>query len=514
MERLRKMSPAACLACLAFLFLLIRLTPVLALPIFNDEAIYTQYAQLIQGDPQGYKYISVFNQFHDWKPPLQYWLGALAVGLGRDPVLAVRLLTVFISLLGMFGMYMLAKELWGKKTGLAAALLYALCPAVLLYGVQFIAEPFLIAAAPWFYWSVLRTFAADKIRLRFLAAAALLGSALVLLKQSGVLFLLMALCLPWFRSMDRGPGWGRIVRRRLLASLAITLSALVLPRIILPLRFWADSTDFNSRWVLSLEEMAAWPRDIWLNNAGMVGDYYLRVYSLFALALLGFFLYRVWRGRGPAELGLAAMFLWGSLAVVTGLRGFNDYIYNTALVTLILLMLARVLAFPPAARLGRAAVLVLGAALALNWGWQIARLSVSPAQYFLRSTAWMQQNYVRGWPTGFGIPETVKFLKEQPGPGLVFVDPQWGNPGTSLEVYRDQYPQLRVAKISDQFQEVSNAEQFQQKARKIYTTRLVIFSANPNGRSHWQDSVYKYLCSERREIKAAPEQMPIVICRY
>ncbi len=514
MEKLRKIRPAVWLALFAIIFVGMRLATIRAFPIFNDESLYVQYSQLIHSDPEGYKFISVHNQFRDWKPPLQYWLGAVVVGLGRDPVLAVRLLTVLISLLGMCGMYLLARELWGVREGLFAAFLYAISPAVLIYDSQFIAEPFLAALAPWFYWSMLRAFGPSKGRWWFLGTAALLGAAILLVKQSGTLILLLALLLPWVSRTDQTEDRARVIRRRVLLALCAILVAMVLPRLIVPLAFWLDSASFNARWVLPLAGLLQLPRDLWAGNVGMVGDYYYHVYSLFAAGLCALFLFRALRRRELAEIGITAMFLWGSLAVIVGLRGFNDYTYNAAVATLILLMLARILA-APLSRPARRVVLALGALLVLNWGYQAGRMMLRPAEYFLGSTAWMRTSYVTNWPTGFGVREVAEFLKQQPGPGIVFADPQWGNPGTSLEVYQEWYPDIRVAKISQQFFDPNTVRELRERSIETYRTRLVIFSAvTVNQRERWQANVFALLCDEKTEIAPAAGQMPIVLCRF
>ncbi|MDP2638561.1 MAG: hypothetical protein Q8P06_00065, partial [Candidatus Azambacteria bacterium] len=66
---------ASFLIFLALLVLFVRFSGLLSFPIFNDEGIYLQYSQLIEGDFSRFKFVSIDNVFHDWKPPLQYWLG-------------------------------------------------------------------------------------------------------------------------------------------------------------------------------------------------------------------------------------------------------------------------------------------------------------------------------------------------------------------------------------------------------------------------------------------------------
>src|ERR1044072_5548290 len=81
-------------------FLLSRIFVLLSFPVFNDEAIYLQYAQLIHQDFGKYQFVSEGAMYAGWKPPLQYWIGSAFIGLADDPLLAGRLAALFVSLLG------------------------------------------------------------------------------------------------------------------------------------------------------------------------------------------------------------------------------------------------------------------------------------------------------------------------------------------------------------------------------------------------------------------------------
>ena len=145
-------------------FCVSRLLTLTAFPIFNDEAIYLQYAQRIHDDWQKNKFISMQGEFTDWKPPLMYWMTAPFIEWGHDPLLAGRAVAFLVSIAGFFGFYLFAKELFGEREGVISALLYLLCPPVLFHNNQFTAETFLISTAPLFYWALLRAMQPDKAR--------------------------------------------------------------------------------------------------------------------------------------------------------------------------------------------------------------------------------------------------------------------------------------------------------------------------------------------------------------
>src|SRR4051812_22215574 len=138
------------------IFVVSRLVTLTTFPIFNDEGIYLQYSQAIHDDWNTNKFISLDNSRGDWKPPLQYWLAAPFIRGGSDPLVIGRLVALAVSILGFFGFCLFARELFGEREGVATAWLCVLCPALLLYNDQFIAEPFLFSAAPFLYWSLLK----------------------------------------------------------------------------------------------------------------------------------------------------------------------------------------------------------------------------------------------------------------------------------------------------------------------------------------------------------------------
>jgi 4-amino-4-deoxy-L-arabinose transferase-like glycosyltransferase len=115
------------------IFLLSRVLTLKAFPIFNDETIYLQYCQRIHDDWQQNKFISMNGEFTDWKPPLMYWMAAPFIEWGNDPLVAGRAVAFLVSVAGFIGFYLFAKQLFGEREGVAAALLYVLCPPIFLH---------------------------------------------------------------------------------------------------------------------------------------------------------------------------------------------------------------------------------------------------------------------------------------------------------------------------------------------------------------------------------------------
>ncbi len=505
-----------------FLFAVTRLANVTAFPIFNDEAIYLQYAQVMHEDWEANKFVSMNGQYNDWKPPLQFWLAAPFIQLGNDPLVVGRLVTIVFSFAGLLGFYAFAKEIFGEAEGVLTAFLYLLCPTVFLHNDQFTAESFLFSTAPLFYWTLLRATRANAERWLWAAAAVGAGVTLLLLKQSGFLIMILALALPMANFGQAGRRNWRTCALDFVFIGAVIVLAFILAKLALPSEFDATRAQFDRRWVMTMSELLRLPFDNWIANVRLVGHYVGAYYSwAMPLLLAPLFFATIQKRRGP-EIALFAMAIGGGGAILVMLRGFNEYMFNTAVIALLLPLLARALMQAATmtktgrGRFFRFALLALGACTILHWSFQAALMMTAPGRYIARSTPWAIANYLNGWPTGFGVAEVVDRLAQIEGPGVILLDPQWGNPRTALEVYaKRRFPQLKIVPMGREFMDPAQAQQIKARAQGFAPVRLAIFSANHYGaRAVWQEIIGREMCSERTEIKGDPRQMPIVVCRF
>ena len=143
-------------------------------------------------------------------------------------------------------------------------------------------------------------------------------------------------------------------------------------------------------------------------------------------------------------------------------------------------------------------------------------MGTSPGRYIERSTPWAISNYLTHWSTGFGVRETVALLEQEKRPGILFVDAQWGNPGTALEVYgKKRFPHLRVVPVSREFLDPAETRKLKEAAVKMAPARFAVYSADTDeARSQWQANLPAEMCESRQEIKVYPAQAPIVVCSF
>jgi|GEM_PF-1985726 len=520
------------------LFVLTRAWTLTSFPIFNDEAIYLQYSQLIHDDWEKNQFISMNGEYGDWKPPLQYWMAAPVIRWGSDPLVAGRAVAAVVSFLGLFGMYLFTRECFSQREAILAAMLYVVCPPVLFHNNQFIAETFLFSTAPFLYWSLLRAMRSRRRKLIWWVTAIPIGMALLLFKQSGALLLGMALALPFAalrkkeepaekRPIDvvggqAGEPWNwKELTANLLGVAAIILCSHFAARLVIPSEFNQTKEVFNRQWVLSLPEIFQFPLPIWRANLQVAAEYVSSYYSWGVALFFGLSLWFALQKRNLAALALAAMCVAGGGAIIFLLRGFNEYLLTTSVIAVLLPLLARTgVNIWQLARDGREGLIRVGGfmltgATLIFWVYQVILMGSSPGKYLERSTDWAVANYLKGWPTGFGVKEVVAMLAQEQEPGVIFTDTQWGNPGTALEVYKDRFPHLRLIPISREFLDPSHRLQLKEAARKIGPAHYAICSADRSeGRGQWLVQVERDMCETRTEVKAFPRQMPLIVCRF
>jgi hypothetical protein len=352
-----------------------------------------------------------------------------------------------------------------------------------------------------------------------------LGAALLLFKQSGFQLLAVSVLLPLARLRGKEGGAHRPAKEFLwnaVLVIAVIAGSVVAANAFIPAEFNATREEFNRRWVMSLPELAAPPMAIWRANLLMVADYIGSYYSWPVLLFFCIFSCRaLWRKNFP-ELTLALMCLVGGTAVIFLLRGFNEYLINTALITALLPLLARmaVLVANLFREKGNAwlryAGLICAGFILAHWTYQDILMVISPGRYLERSSSWAIANYLKSWSTGFGVREIVEMLAKETRPGVVFVDSQWGNPGTALEVYgKKRFPRLRIAVITREFLDRNETQKLKEFVPLFGPARFVVYSADTSERrQRWQANIEEQMCETRTEIKVYPAQTPIVVCQF
>lgn len=170
-------------------FLFTRLTNIMSLPIFTDEAIYTRWAQIARFDSE-WRFISLT----DGKQPSFVWANIIMMKFIEDPLLAGRIVSVAAGFVTVIGLYFLSYELFSKSSGkrliaLITSALAVFFPFLIVYDRLAIYESL---TAAFFIWALY--FQIILVRRLRLDVAMILGFVLggsVLTKSSGFLSIYM-----------------------------------------------------------------------------------------------------------------------------------------------------------------------------------------------------------------------------------------------------------------------------------------------------------------------------------
>jgi 4-amino-4-deoxy-L-arabinose transferase-like glycosyltransferase len=386
------------LAALVALCAVARLVGLTTLPQFLDESWYISWS---------WKIASGMSIVRPWLAgkgvPIVLNALVLPWAHGHD-LAASRALTVVFSLVAVAAVFQLARRLYDTRTAAAAALFYVVCPFTLFHDRLFLADTALSAFA-----ALALVASVDLGRHGRARDGALAGLALtlaVLSKANGVLLLFVpsAAWLAFARPLRRSA-------RALAMSYAVAL--LLLAR---PLWIFLQRTD-AVRVAFAGSDVSLFDRVVL--NLALVGEW-LWVWGtapLCVLAIAGA-LVGLARRHTPSVFLVSVALVPIVVLVPTAKTWYPRYVLFVALpaLTLAAHALIRLLDFvhsrferPVLARaavLGGTVTAVLAPALVNDfWLWTDPRRARMPAiDHF---------QYVNGWPSGYGVRDTVALVKEE-----------------------------------------------------------------------------------------------------
>jgi tetratricopeptide (TPR) repeat protein len=374
------------LAAIVALYLVTRLSRLMVLPVFLDEAIHLDWAfrtaatgQLV-GISDGGRYLPI-------------WLYALFATSAADPLRAARLLSVAAGLASVLGLAWLGRLLDSPRAGLLAAFLYVGAPFTLVYDRMALVDA-LLAALVVYALAFVVLWARATQRRWAIALGLLLGAA-GLTKLSGLLLLsLPALVVLSSARASRARrasqlGWVYAMAAVLLAPLVIDLGGTG--------RFFEENL-----WVL---QSGPGGSSFIARNARLALEWlaaYFTPQGAVVVALA--FLFAV-LARARADLLLASVAAgWCLFFVLAGGRyWFPRYVLPA--VPPLLLLVGRA-----ADRAGRGGPWTVAALLAACWLRFDAALLADPARAPLPPVE--RSQYVYDWPSGYGVAEAAAALRD------------------------------------------------------------------------------------------------------
>ncbi len=417
------MRAALLFAC----YFLARLPALGLLPIFLDETLHVRWALLIA---QGEK---PWDATWKWGRALTIWLGALVTPWAEDLLWANRLLSVLFGAVTLWATLEIGRRLVGERAALAAGVLYVFCPFTLFYDRMALTEAGLSAFTALTLLFSVRV--AESGRLHFAVLAGLALALAVLVKALG----LLALPIPALTVLLLGPVRARLWPLALVYAVGVPPTAWALHRFAATENaqhmadlFTGGGGAFAARLFANLAEGASWlwtwwtPPLVLLGLAGAAiavwqGDRKALLLALLAayplVAFSALLSWRMPRYLLPASVPLmvlAAGTLDAALAPFAARLAGGKYARARAFLT----VAASVLLLLPALRVDRA------------FWTDPARAAIPEPDRF---------QYVVGWPSGYGVQETERLVREE-----LTRHPD----GVTVVVHANRYQNLRVTPLA------------------------------------------------------------------
>jgi hypothetical protein len=371
----------------------------------------------------------LYDSLLDAKQPLMIWIFSIFENFFEDPLYAGRFVSVLVGLTTLLGIYQLAKKLFSQRVGFIAGLLYTLVPIFAFYDRQALLEAGITCIGIWACYALLTVIQNPPTK-----NSILLGSLLGIgffIKSSALLFLLSGSVILFYLMFKNGG-------TKYVKSYFIALGTFICIDLLLFINpiFWQTFSS-NSRYAFSIGELFSFPFLTWFHN--------------------------VW---GLGEIGLLYI---TPLIFITSIAGIYvlfkkkiKYVYIFLLFFIIALTLELLSVKSQSQRylVSFLPFLVIPAAYiydlfwkenALKKGFVLLSLSIpliislfllfNPYEYiqqFSRITNFSENTYIHGQTSGYGINETVQYIKDNSNatqPSMVLFGFNIGNPESAIDVY-------------------------------------------------------------------------------
>ncbi len=433
---------------LTILFLFTRLTKLTFLPIFNDEAVYINWARMIKDGEAGL-FISILA---DNKKPLQIWFTVLNWSMLDDPLAAGRSASVLGGWVCLLGIYFTGRRLFSGLGGILVAWAYIFCPYTLLFDRLAHESSWLNAAMVWNLWLTVGLVQRDQIQAKHFMALILTVGAGLLTLSTALLFIFIPLLFKIIHIQDKtfaswkffGVGFltGLLAAALPYGVLLLNVENYKITNVILPSTHALGQSG-------NLELIMGIPFNIWNGLTGVLQ--YFWVYftpPIFLSSLVGLLLIG-WKGDRKHLTILIYFFIPTLILLGTAGSGFSRYYVfcTTPLLLGVAFLLDKIWT-----RIEKWDF-ILNPKLSFFFLIAIGYLPSIVSDYSLifkpKNGTYIERDryqFVTSQYSGYGVPDALDYLREEAETKkiAVFTSTNWGNPSDAVYAYLTGHPNIEI----------------------------------------------------------------------
>lgn len=421
---------------LIVIFLLSRLTNLTILPIFTDEAIYIRWSEIAWSvrSLQGAASL-VFVPLSDGKQPFFFWVAGFFMQFIPDHLWAGRFPSVLSGLASMIGLWLLSWELFKtKKIAWLASLIYVVLPFTLLYDRMMLADAML---AMWGIWAMYLSLILLRTRKWQIAIVLGLVYGLGLLTKSPALFYwgLAPVTLLFFNSDETNTlhiqdyffwKWNKERWIHFGHWLGLYTLAVLIGQAMMSIQRVSGLYHMigrkNLEFLITTEDFLAHPFALFQGNmTGMSIWFWGYLGTMLVIAaVIGLLWGMIKRDKRILYLFILFIVPWIASASMAKVLYPRYLLYFTPPLLLLIayglytvLHLVGKIAFEKSesigiTRLAQNIVLLAFLLFSLSFSYQLV-FSPTTAPLPLQD----EEQYVRGWPSGYGVDEIYTYLKKE-----------------------------------------------------------------------------------------------------
>lgn len=430
------------------IYLFLRIYNLNSLPIFADEAIYIRWAQVMRAEST-----LRFLPLSDGKQPLLMWSIIPLLKVFSNPLTAGRMLSVITGLATLTGVFVLSKLLFKSNlVSLSASLFYVLSPFTLFFDRMALTDSMLSMFGIW-----VLIFGIVTVKSKRLDYAMLIGFCLggALLTKSTALF--FSILLPTtILFMDWRKGNKDRIKTVLNLSFLFLVAYLIAYALFNILRLGPNFHLLGMRnldYVWPYSHVLSSPMDPLIPHLKSYLDWTIKMGpGIIWLFAAGGLLTAIKKHQKEVIL----LSIWAFLPLIVQAEYAKVFTARYILFTLPYLFIIAALGFMSVSKKIKLSL------FGLTFVFLV--LSLTQSYYLLTNPIKMnlprseRSGYLEEWTAGYGIKEVADFIleiyKNNPGEMLVGTEGYFGTLPDGLQIYLNNYPQIKVLGVGVNLTEV------------------------------------------------------------